>query len=174
MYKYISYEEIENLYNIYKTPSHVIKHCKAVSETAKKIALSLNEKGYNFDVELIEKSGLVHDAARIKENHGIFIAEVLSKSGYIKEADTVREHMTYILNDFEMLNETDIFCLGDRLVKEDRYVGLDERMNYVIEKAKIYGYESHIPNILEGKKQAIIILNNIEKIIGCTMDSLFL
>lgn len=174
MYKHISYEEIKSLYEKLNTPMHVIKHCEAVSKTAKGIALMLNKKGYDFDVELIEKSGLLHDAARIMENHGIYIAQLLSEMGYTREADTVREHMTYNLNDINNLNEVDIMCLGDRLVLEDRYVGLEERIKYIIEKAIKGGHGDAVPNIIKAKEETGTLLKEIEAIIGQRVDELFL
>ncbi len=44
-------------------------------------------------------------------------------------------------------------CLGDRLVMEDRYVGLDSRIEYIIDKARRNGIRKKpIPIILEKKK----------------------
>ena len=40
-----------------------------------------------------------------------------------------------IFSDFDKLDETDLVCLGDRLVKEDQYVGLNDRIDYIIHKA---------------------------------------
>ena len=42
------------------TPPHVVAHCIAVADIAKLIALSLNNKGYHFDIRLVEASGLLH------------------------------------------------------------------------------------------------------------------
>ena len=33
--------------------------------------------------------------------------------------------------DRDEIDETDVICLSDRMVKEDKYVGLENRMQYV-------------------------------------------
>ena len=47
--------------------------------------------------------------------------------GYREVSDIIRVHMTYEpFSHLENISETDLVCLGDRLVMEDRYVGLTE------------------------------------------------
>ena len=48
----------------------VVKHCKAVSKFAVKIADKLKKKGVSVDVELVKIGGLLHDIGRSK-THGI-------------------------------------------------------------------------------------------------------
>ena len=68
-------------------------------------------------------------------------------------------------------NETDMVCLGDRLVKEDRYVGLDERIDYVINKARKKGVgEDVINNILKKKQEAGEFIRGIERKTGRSID----
>lgn len=48
----------------------VIKHCKAVSKLAVKVARELRGKGVKVDLELVRVGGLLHDIGRSK-THGI-------------------------------------------------------------------------------------------------------
>ena len=79
--------------------------------------------------------------------------------------------MHYSLNDFAHLNETDLVCLGDRLVIEDRYAGLDKRFDYIINKApKDSGIRQHLIEIREINRG---LIGQIEEAIGQTLGSLF-
>lgn len=171
MTKRISIDECNALYRKYNTPEHVIGHCKAVCRVAVTIAEKLNEHGSKLDLELIQGAALAHDVARVQEHHELVGAEILDNAGYKDEADIVRVHMRYRFGDFDNLSETDLVCLGDRLVKEDRYVGLDERIEYIIHKA---GDNPEVTKrILANKEATRNFMNKIEERIGQTIDSLF-
>ena len=72
----------------------------------------------------------------------------------------------------DKITEADIICLGDRLVKEDTYVGIDKRFDYIIEKAKKYGVLD-FDTIMENKAKMQHLLDEIEEVIGCRIDDLF-
>lgn len=172
MKKRITKEEINNLYKKWDTPSHVIAHCKAVADVAAKLASELNNHGYKLDIALVRGSALAHDVARIHENHAAVGSKILEELGYHDEADIVKVHMTYhSFNQIENANECDLVCLADRLVKEDKYVGLDERITYILKKAPEDEEIRH--HILDGKKRTREFMDNIEKVIGKKIDFLF-
>ena len=157
----------------YKTPAHVVRHCMAVADTAVKIAAALNQHGYQLDLELIEAAGSLHDIARKEEEHWNRGAEIAESLGFFKEADIIRVHMHYSpFSPVEKITETDMVCLGDRTVKEDAYVGLDKRMEYILEKAKKGGRPNSIERILEKKEETRGFIRGIEAIIGTTLDQL--
>ncbi len=171
MTKRITEEECEALYQKYETPPHVIRHCRAVSRVACEIGRQLNLCGRNLDLDLIKGAGLAHDVARVSPNHGEVGGDILESLGYMDEAAIVRVHMHYSLNDFAHLNETDLVCLGDRLVIEDRYAGLDKRFDYIINKApKDSGIRQHLIEIREINRG---LIGQIEEAIGQTLGSLF-
>ncbi len=60
----ITEDEVNKLYQEYKTPRHVIGHCKEVTRVALTLGKVLNEHGYNLDLDLIKGAGLTHDVAR--------------------------------------------------------------------------------------------------------------
>ena len=174
MNKRLTEEVIFALYAEFKTPENVIRHCACVANVASTIAQALNEHGYDLDIELIIGAGLTHDTARTKARHWDVMADKLEELGYYEESILVRNHMTGDrYNDISEVNEMDMIWLGDRLVKEDKYVGIDERFEYIIEKAVKMGAKDHVENILESKADMKRLLDQIEAVIGQSIDSLF-
>ncbi len=164
-------KECYELFRKYETPEHIKQHCRAVSDTAVVIASQLNRHGYNFDLEKIRVSGLIHDVVRLQEPHAEEGAKILESIGYPEEAGIVRGHMRHRLTSLKDATELDMVCLGDRLVKEHAYVGLDERMDYLIHKKGMS--EERTQSILRGKSEIRAFMDEVEEAIGCTIDSLF-
>lgn len=169
--KHPKQEECMTLLKNYRTPEHVIRHCIKVTETAVSIAKALNNHGFSLDLDLIQGAGLIHDIARVEEKHWEIGADIAANLGYQQEAEIIRVHMHYSTNpNKKELTETDILCLADRMVKEDQYVGLEERMQYVLDKFK--GNQEAIVRISERIKDNRLFIRRIEEIIGTTIDSL--
>lgn len=157
----------------YNTPAHVVGHCKAVADTAYKIGKALNEHGYNLDLDLILAAGLIHDIARVENEHWNRGAEFMEKMGYQQEADIIRVHMHYTeFNPVDKINETDLICLADKLVLEDQYAGVDRRMGYILEKAKKLGRPGAEEAIMKKKEETKRFIIEIENIIDTTFDNL--
>ena len=171
--KHPTREECFRLLDEYGTPEHVRRHCSAVAQTAYSIASALNDNGHDLDLDLIMSAGLLHDIARVEERHWDVAADFLENLGFREESEIIRVHMTY--SPFSQINnvsETDMVCLGDRLVKENEYVGIDERIQYIIDKAVRNGHEEKIPFILEKKKDTERFITQIEETIGISIDKL--
>jgi putative nucleotidyltransferase with HDIG domain len=169
--KHPSREECLTMLKEYDTPDHVIRHCEAVADTALKIAGALVEKGLCFDMQLIRAAGLLHDIARVEKRHWISGAVFARKSGYKEEAAIIKKHMNHTFKtDPAKLKELDLVCLGDRLILEDKYVGVDARMEYLIKK--INADERTIKFIMAKKEITRTLVNNIERLIGKTIDEL--
>jgi len=171
MKKRISEEEVKKMYAEFNTPAHVIRHCRAVANAAVKVSAELNKHGYSLDLDLIWGSGLAHDVARTSEDHGGVCADALEILGFNDEADIVRDHMFYKIEKIDKLTEHDMVCLGDKLIKEDKYVGLEPRMEYLLER--IPDDPVREARIRERWAELAVLQENIEKIIGCPLDSLF-
>lgn len=168
---YITKAVQKELFDKYKTPLHVQAHCNAVAETAKAIANALNENGYNLNVDVLYGAALVHDVLRVMDDHAIRGAEVLYDLGYMDEGDIVLQHMSYPMpNDADHLEEIDIVCIADRTVREDEYVGIDLRMQYLIEKPGANPERTR--RILAAKEHTRGIINGLEDRIGMTLDDL--
>jgi len=171
MNRRITEEEVQKLYEEYHTPANVIAHCRAVTDIAEKVAEELNKAGYSLDLSLIEGAGMTHDVARTMSDHGSVGADALEQLGFEDEASIVRCHMFYSFpNSVENLTECDLICLGDRLAVENRYAGLDARIEYVLNKAP---KEEHIVRrILEAKAKTAALIKDIEDVLGKTIDSI--
>lgn len=157
----------------YGTPQRVIAHCKAVTDAALKIATALNMHGYDLGIELIRAAGLLHDIARVEDLHWEVGARKIRELGYEMEADIIRAHMLY--SDFspiEKIKEIDIVCIGDRLVRDDRYVGMEARMQYIIEKVKSQGRSVDADRIREKMAGMGKLLDDIEKATGMEIDEI--
>lgn len=173
MHKHPDRQQCMQYLKDYGTPAHVIGHCRAVAETAYKIAGELNKHGYDLDLDLILAAGLCHDIARVEDEHWNRGAEFMAEKGWIAEAEIIRVHMHYSpFSPLEELTETDMICLADRIVLEDAYAGLDKRMDYVIAKATKAG-RANAAEIINAKKELTRkTIQDIEKTIGITFDQL--
>lgn len=166
-------EECLKLLSEYGTPYHVIRHCMAVCSVAVSIGERLNEKGYNINIELLRAAAMLHDIARVHDMHETVGAKYLKEKGYKSVADIVIQHTKYHnFNPVPKINETDLLCVGDRTVKEDQYVGVDERMEYIKEKALRMGRDAFIPGIEKGRLMLKEYIHEIEDVMGITLDEL--
>jgi uncharacterized protein len=155
----------------YGTPDHVIAHCDAVARVAVTIGEKLKEKGHDLDLDLIEAAGLLHDIARTSPKHEKVGEEHLRRLGLGRVADIVAVHMHYPgFNSIRQINETDLVCLGDRVCKEDQYVGVEERMDYVLAKANGNPHSTVI--ILQKKAELMKYCRELEEYLGITLDDL--
>lgn len=169
--KHLTVEECEELLKEYNTPVHVVGHCHAVARAAVKLAIALNNAGSNLNIQLIEGAALIHDIARVEDKHWEKGAEIARSLGYDAEADIIEVHMSYALcKEVDQLTETDLVCLGDRVVKEDKYVGFEERMNYILSKIK--GNPEAEKRVEKKIVETRILLSYVEERIGITIDEL--
>lgn len=155
----------------YGTPDHVVAHCTAVADVATKIGDALNKNGFSLDSRLIEVAGLLHDMARTDDKHWEVSAEFLKDRGFEQEAEIIRVHMHHHFPDNPCLTtETDMVCLADRLVMEDRFVGLHIRMDYIMKKAG--GQPEIIQRIQDNKVLVGEYISKLEMILGNTIEAI--
>lgn len=168
---HIDKEKQKELFAKYNTPKHVQRHCDEVARVAVVIAERLKDKGIQINVDELRGAALVHDMLRTEKNHDKLGAEVLMNMELPHEAELVRRHMTYYpFNHADRFKEIDILCLADRLVKEDRYVGLDERMQYLIDKPGKTPVRTE--RILNAKAHTQEIIDEIEGVLDISLDEL--
>jgi hypothetical protein len=172
--KRLTYSKVQELYREYSTPPHVIRQCKGVTMIALMIARELNRYGHSLDLEMIKGAGLTHDMARVQERHWDVAADKLLELGYPEEAALVRLHMTGVgYSPVEHVNEQDMIWLGDRLIKEDTYVGIDERFRYIENKAIRRGEGPEVmARIDKSKGDMQHLMDGIAGVIGMTIDEL--
>jgi|GEM_PF-139808 len=166
-----SKEACLELLHSYGTPPHVIAHCLAVADTAGRIGRLLKEKGLPIDLDLLEGASLLHDIARTEENHGVKGAKIAIRHGYHKTGKLIKRHMFYISDPYhDRIDEQDILCLADRMIKEDKYVGLESRMQSVLDK---YSDDPVATvRILQRLDENRILIRRIEELIGNDLDDL--
>ena len=160
----------KQLFDEYGTPEHVRRHCDAVADVAVKIGKALSSGGYDLDLELIEGAARVHDVARTEPKHDEVGAEYLIARGYPAEAELVRGHMKHPFSDPGKVDEQDVICLADRVVREDEYVGIEKRIEYLLAKPGITPEGSAMIRAAMAATQ--IYISEIEKMIGSTLDEL--
>lgn len=166
-------EQCKLLLNEYETPAHVIAHCNEVCRVAVSLAKRLNQVGYHIDIPLLEASAKLHDIARIYDKHETVGASFLEEKGYKEVADIVVQHTKYTkFNKVSDISEIDLLCIGDRTVKEDSYVGVDDRLDYIREKAIRMGRKNFVDGIEQSRKELKNYIRDIEKIIGISLDDL--
>ena len=170
--KTITKEQAYDFLKEYGTPAHVIRHCEAVADVAVRVAERLNQRGFHLDVELIETSALLHDMARTEEDHQTVAANWLRERGYDDHADIIAVHMTYpSFNEADNVDETDLVCLGDRVCIEGEYKGIEQRFDYIVNKASRMAPD-HIP-FIESKRQIMRdFLADLEEVMGISLDEL--
>ncbi len=163
--KYPTEEQCRKILDRMSTPSHVIRHCEAVTGTAVCIAEALNEKGCSFSIPLIQGAGLLHDALRVQKKHWDAGADMALIYGYPEVADIIRAHMNYIpsVPVFD-ITEKDIVCLSDKLRQEDKLVTLEERLEPIRTR---WADNPEALKIIETKIEAArAVMEYIEGIIG--------
>lgn len=171
--KHPTIEECQALWNQYETPLHIRKHCSAVAQVAYAIGSELNKHGANLNLELILAAGMCHDVVRLTDRHDLEGARVMREHGYNQEADIIQVHMLYgKFSPVKFVDETDMVCLGDRTVIENKYVGIEPRYEYIINKAIRNGHPDVAPFIREKMEDVIRFADEIHKMTGKTIDEI--
>ncbi|MGI6578742.1 MAG: histidine phosphatase family protein [Saccharofermentanales bacterium] len=143
------------------TPEHVIRHSVAVAKEAGRIGIALAESGLNLDIDLIIRSALLHDVARTKKNHCKVGENWISALGYRKEAEIAGGHCDNYL--FEIPDELAVLIVADRVVSEDKVVGLHKRIKRQVAKFKTEEAEKKLAQVLEITEKNIETINRICK-----------
>lgn len=169
---YITKEEQQELFSEYNTPPHVQRHCNEVARVARILAENLNKHGYHIDVDEVYGAAMVHDVVRVMARHDLEGAKILEARNHPKESSLVRQHMTYSpFNEVNELEEIDVLCLADRTVREDEYVGIDRRMDYLLQKPNVD--ERRRAGIQRVREDTRVLIQQIEQLLGCSLMALF-
>ena len=165
-------EQYEQILRDNQTPQHVINHCKAVTDVAAELASGLNDAGFSLDENLIVTAAMLHDIKRTEKDHATVGAELLKKYDLDpRVTDIVAAHMTYNFKPFNQgINETDIVCLADRMVKEDKYVGFEERMQDILNRFK--DNEDAVDKISKKIRSTKELLKELENKMNKSINSL--
>ena len=159
--------ECSALYAIYGVPSGVVRHCRAVARVALCLAEALAQTGSRLDLELIEAGALLHDLAKGSPKHAQAGATILEAMEMPSVAAIVAAHME-MEDELPPIDERSIVFLADKLVREDRYVGLDERLAY--KRAGFPGDVRATDAAHRRIRKAANLLKRIEAELGVSLD----
>ncbi len=105
----------------------VMDHSLKVAEVALTLAELLGERGSPLNDKLLVAAALLHDSAKGVRDHGAAAAGMLRRLEFHPVASLVEEHMTCRVDEDRPVNEFDILRVSDRIIEEDRIVGLEKK-----------------------------------------------
>ncbi len=107
----------------------VWNHGYAVAEQALRIGRALTAAGCRLDLGLIHAAALVHDMARGGPDHARRGADILRGLDMPLMAEIVEAHMDLKVEMGGPIREAEVVFLADKLICEDRFVGIDRRFS---------------------------------------------
>lgn len=159
-------EECYSILNAYDLPDNIIKHCTKVSQMALYILNELNQNGCNFNESIIEAAALLHDIARKSKNHAKVGAEILTSLGYENIGNIIATHMEIKVNEKEDITENELLYLADKLIKEDRFIPLENRISSCLINKDFQASSEIKRRFNEAKK----IMRKVEKVVGKSLQ----
>ncbi|QLA19094.1 DVU_1551 family NTP transferase [Desulfolutivibrio sulfoxidireducens] len=145
-----------------------LAHARAVSRAALALALALNRLGAGLDKRLVESAALLHDLAKGKKNHEEEGGRELLRLGFPVVADIVACHRDLTLSEEARVTEKEIVYLADKLVRCDRYVGLEARFR---EKLDMFADDPEAQAAIRGRRgRARAVLARVEREAGLSVE----
>ena len=123
-----------------KMMDHIVAHSMQVCRVATFLAQHLNSAPNRLNHDLIRAAALLHDITKTRsfkteENHAVTGGQLLAEQGYPEVGDLVRQHVRLdVYPEPVTLGEAEIINYADKRVLHDRIVGLDKRLDYILEK----------------------------------------
>ena len=123
-----------------KMMDHIVRHSLQVCRVATFLTQNLKEQHYRLNFDLIRAASLLHDITKTRsfkteENHALTGGQFLAERGYREVGDLVRQHVRLdAYPDPVTLGEAEIINYADKRVLHERIVGLDKRLEYILEK----------------------------------------
>ena len=123
-----------------KMMDHIVVHSLQVCRVATFITQQLIQQKYRLDFELIQAAALLHDITKTRsfksrEDHaqtgGVFLAD----RGYPEIGNLIRQHVR--LDNYSatgQLTDAEVLNYADKRVLHDEIVGLDRRLDYILER----------------------------------------
>jgi molybdenum cofactor cytidylyltransferase len=141
----------------------LVAHAAAVATAATALALALNERQQYLCVPLVTAAALLHDVARAKPHHADAGADLLEELGYPRLAPLLRRHMR-LGAPADVLDETQVVYLADKMVSGDRVVGLEERFS---ERLARMGHDAAASEAVRARRdEARLVLDRVDTVLG--------
>ena len=114
-----------SLWGTYGAGERAQRHCQAVAEKAASLCRGLAAAGVVLDEDLVRKAALLHDLRRQEHRHAQAGARLLRRLGHFRVDVVVAAHEDPDCP--PQLDEVGLLYLADKLVQEDREVGIEAR-----------------------------------------------
>ena len=151
-------------------PSAIKAHCRAVARVARQLAVAVKAAGARIDVDQVHAAALLHDIARLEEDHASAGALLLERHGFYRIAPAVATHMALEVEDHRPMDAAQIVYLADKLVQGDRLVGLKQRLSRATQK---HGHDPAARAGMERRLDAACRIGKcVEAITGRPIESL--
>ncbi|MDQ7833131.1 MAG: NTP transferase domain-containing protein [Desulfovibrionaceae bacterium] len=152
------------LASYFDVPPRGLAHAEAVARAAVALARAVNRLGAGLDERLVESAALLHDLAKGRPQHEAEGGRELLRLGFPILADIVACHRDTACGDGQPLTEKEIVYLADKLVRRDRYVGLEARFQ---EKLDMFEGDAAARTAIRGRLQrARDMLSRVEREAG--------
>ena len=123
-----------------KMMDHIVLHSMQVCRVATFLTEHLNSRQNRLNYDLIRAAALLHDITKTRsfkteENHALTGGQLLAEQGYPEVGDLVRQHVR--LDEYPepiTVGAAEIINYADKRVLHEGIVGLDERLEYILEK----------------------------------------
>jgi putative nucleotidyltransferase with HDIG domain len=138
---------------------HIVAHSLQVCRVALFLAEELNRNNHDLNCELIRAAALLHDITKTRsfdtgENHALTGGRFMAQQGYPEIGELIRQHVK--LDEYPadgMLSETAIINYADKRVLHDKIVGLNKRLEYILQRyARNAGHRQRIFRLWEKTK----------------------
>ena len=151
----------------------VARHSQAVASIACRLAGLLNTAGLQLNLELVTAGGLLHDLAKGKPNHPKRGERLVKSKGFPALAGIVASHMDLKVTPEQVMDETAVVFLADKLVQGDKPVPLRERFDY--SQKKFSGNPEILSAILRRQQTAELLWNKVSSLVGmgCLEETVF-
>lgn len=151
-------------------PQRKTDHCRAVAALSAETARRLREKGYETDVSLCFRGGLLHDIKRYERRHARVGAAYLRELGLFEEARICALHDGEDIS-LDLNDAAAIVCLADKLLAGAEYVGIEKRYAYTARK---YAHDPALMRVIARRRtNAYALLAITEAALGVTMPEVW-
>jgi CTP:molybdopterin cytidylyltransferase MocA len=165
---YPDHEECMEILRLSNIKQEAIEHMLSVSEFSKKVAVLLNEKGYDLNINAAYSGGLLHDVGKGKKDHAKEGGKIVCSFGYDCLSEIVSEHMELINSN--KIGEKEVVYICDKLLMGTEIVSLNKRFEQAWSR---YENSSEIlENVNKRYADAVEIKKRIEGILGNSLENL--
>jgi molybdenum cofactor cytidylyltransferase len=170
----LSSEDALYLLSALAAPDHLVRHCQAVAAVGVALAEALEGHVPALDVGLVRSACLLHDMAKGARRHAAVGQSLLDSLGLHRLGSLVGSHMVPPSEQWGTASprEEQLVFLADKLVVDERVVGLEERTAQALSRcgrgnaASLLGAETRM-------QVARVILNRVETILGHPLEEVF-